>query len=100
VANDAYPLYRIGQCRTCPAGTATMDGFRCIPCQSGYYSAAGARECTPCAVGTITVPSAVTLYGASTMLSAGVASCKTCPAGYYQPRLGGTVCLPCPAGEQ
>ncbi|KAG2441621.1 hypothetical protein HXX76_003241 [Chlamydomonas incerta] len=106
-AVDAYP-YPVGQCRICPAGTATMDGYRCIPCPSGYYSDPGARECSACPAGTIAKPTPVTkrtdfnaepiTYHFVQALAAGAASCRKCPAGYFQPNLAGTVCLPCPSG--
>lgn len=104
VAADAY-AYPVGQCRRCPAGTATMDGFRCIPCPSGYWSDEGARECIPCPVGTITVSTPKGTSGPSRTydqiqrLNAGAGSCRKCPPGYFQPALAGTVCLPCPSGE-
>ncbi|GIL65494.1 hypothetical protein Vafri_19264 [Volvox africanus] len=99
---DAYK-YPVGQCRKCPAGTATMDGFRCIPCPSGYYSNAGARECTACPAGTVprsTAPTAGTTYYQVQKLNKGPESsaCQPCPPGYFQPNLAGTVCLPCPSG--
>ncbi|EFJ52220.1 hypothetical protein VOLCADRAFT_116236 [Volvox carteri f. nagariensis] len=100
VAADAYK-YPVGQCRKCPAGTATMDGFRCIPCPSGYYSESGARECTACPAGTVaksTAPSAGTTYYQVQKLNSGASSCKSCPPGYFQPNLAGTVCIPCPSG--
>ncbi|KAG2451936.1 hypothetical protein HYH02_003710 [Chlamydomonas schloesseri] len=107
VAVDAYP-YPVGQCRKCPAGTATMDGYRCIPCPSGYWSDAGARECTACPAGTIAKPRAVAprtdfktepeTYHFVKALAAGPGSCKACPKGYFQPNIAGTVCLPCPSG--
>ncbi|KAG2483575.1 hypothetical protein HYH03_017582 [Edaphochlamys debaryana] len=102
VVQDFYP-YPVGQCKLCPAGTATMDGFRCIPCPSGYWSDAGARECTACMPGYITkgvAPASpgITTYDQVQKLNAGIASCKQCPPGYFQPNLAGTVCLPCPSG--
>lgn len=102
-AADAYP-YPVGQCRLCPAGTATMDGFRCIPCPSGYWSEAGARECTACPPGTIpkpTTPTAGSTYPQILKLNQGpqASVCKSCPPGYFQPNLAGTVCIPCPSGK-
>ncbi|GFR52800.1 hypothetical protein Agub_g15422 [Astrephomene gubernaculifera] len=102
VGPDAYD-FAIGQCKKCPAGTATMDGFRCIPCPSGYFSNAGARECTACPAGTITKPSAPTAgdtYDQVQMLNKGpqATACQACPPGYFQPNLAGTVCIPCPSG--
>lgn len=109
---------RFGQCRVCPAGTATMDGFRCIPCPSGFYSNAGARECLACPAGTYSQPTASIAYGVTAAptsfkpvrsdtnatgnvqpLFAGVASCQACPKGYYQPSPAGGYCLPCPPGK-
>ncbi len=84
-----------------------MDGFRCIPCRSGFYSDAGARECTPCAAGTVSVPSYIPdgtttfnkPYTQYNWLFASSSACQACPAGYFQPNLAGTVCIPCPSGE-
>lgn len=99
----------VGQCRKCPGGTATMDGYRCIPCPSGYWSNEGARECTACPAGTIAKPAALTArakysidpttYHFVTHLAMGPESCKKCPKGYFQPNIAGTVCLPCPSGK-
>ncbi|PNH02529.1 Signal peptide, CUB and EGF-like domain-containing protein 2 [Tetrabaena socialis] len=104
VTADQYP-YPVGQCRLCPKGTATMDGFRCSPCPAGYFSDAGARECTACPTGTITIPKTPVLtadvtYEQVQKLNQGpqASVCISCPAGYFQPNLAGTVCLPCPSG--
>ncbi|KAG2436075.1 hypothetical protein HYH02_011586 [Chlamydomonas schloesseri] len=81
-----------------------MEGYRCIPCPSGYWSDEGARECIPCPVGTITVSSPKGTSGPSRTydqiqrLNAGAGSCRKCPPGYFQPALAGTVCIPCPSG--
>lgn len=83
-----------------------MDGFRCIPCRSGFYSEAGARECTACAAGTVSVPTYLPAtaadnkpYSQYKWLYENATACKPCPAGYFQPNLAGTVCIPCPSGE-
>ncbi|KAJ9511422.1 hypothetical protein QJQ45_029918, partial [Haematococcus lacustris] len=74
-----------GTCVICPPGTATLDGFRCIPCAAGFFAfTSGMRECRPCFPGTISLT--------------GAQACTGCAAGTFNSRVAGTVCQICPAG--
>uniref|UniRef100_A0A7S0YST7 Tyrosine-protein kinase ephrin type A/B receptor-like domain-containing protein n=1 Tax=Polytomella parva TaxID=51329 RepID=A0A7S0YST7_9CHLO len=91
-----YYSDRQGQCALCPAGTASIDGYRCLACPNGYFSSSGSKECKACPPGKISLAttSSTSYVGQETLFS----SCISCPRGYYQPKYGGTVCIPCDPG--
>ncbi|KAJ7721560.1 hypothetical protein DFH07DRAFT_1067582 [Mycena maculata] len=67
-----YPNYsNNGACTICPPGNYCSDGNSISKCGTGQYQPKN---------GTTTV-------------------CPNCPAGYYQPNLGQSSCIPAPAGS-
>ena len=69
-------------CIKCEAGNYCPDGVNKKQCEAGYYCEAGAKDHTPCPVGT-----------ASNTLGAGSSSyCKACNGGKYQDQTAQTSC--------
>ncbi|KAL4425824.1 hypothetical protein ABPG75_009840 [Micractinium tetrahymenae] len=88
-------------CGTCPAGTLRMAGRDavCMPCEPGYYSPAGATNCTLCPLNQFSP-----VYGLA-QRSNGVQKCLYCPVGSVAKTDGGSVglqgstcCDPCQPG--
>ena len=57
-------------CETCTNGTASFDGYECVPCDAGFYQD-----------------------------EAGQSQCKACALGTYQDQKGQDTCLFCPPGN-
>ena len=78
-------------CITCPPGFVCREGtddFTKYPCPQGNYCPAGTSSPTQCAAGT---------YNPNTG-GMSIASCRTCPAGYYCP-IESTTYIICPVGH-
>lgn len=103
----AYAPADAATCRMCrPGSQPSPDRGRCVPCALGRFSSDG----TPCRVcGAGSEPDAdAALLGAiscvpcnrTTFAAAVVGSyyCRHCPGG-QQPAVGGSSCVPCPAGR-
>lgn len=88
-------------CATCPAGTFRMAGRDpvCMPCEPGYYSAAGASNCTLCPLNQFSP-----VYGLA-QRTPGEQKCLYCPVGSVSKTddgnvglQGSTYCDPCQPG--
>lgn len=96
-----------GTCKACDPGYASMGGLACNPCPVGFNAVnASSKQCNQCPSGSISV-SAEYPYGYDSIangnkyiygVNAGT-SCERCPAGYYQPSVGGQLCIPCAPGR-
>lgn len=80
-----------GHCTDCAAGTHApfQQASVCLDCPRGYYSEAGAANCSPCPAGTA---------GGSVAGGALADACVNCKAGEYSSEEGLSACEPCPAG--
>ena len=64
----------VSQCSICPAGTSSYFGTltSCTRCDKNFFSAEGAKQCTPCPVGGYTITDGST-----------ESDCFSVPPGYY-----------------
>lgn len=87
-------------CSPCPAGTfqplAQFTGSSCTPCSGGFQNETGASACRTCSPGFIL--SSPTVQQACPAGSACL-NCQqsACAVGTYQPSVGTSACLGCPA---
>ncbi|XP_070554219.1 sushi, von Willebrand factor type A, EGF and pentraxin domain-containing protein 1-like [Ptychodera flava] len=93
------------KCVNCPVGTyydVTSD--TCELCSPGYYQdEEGQLECQKCDEGTSTsglqaknFTECIDICKPGTYSLTGLATCKSCPKGTYQPGEKQTACIPCP----
>ena len=95
-----------GTCTVCPAGSACVNGSSSedTACLDGYYSAAGAASCIPCAAGTYQIAPSTHLSSTCLPCTAGsyctspAAAIVGCLAGSYSAE-GSTFCSLCAAGS-
>ncbi|XP_077983821.1 sushi, von Willebrand factor type A, EGF and pentraxin domain-containing protein 1-like [Glandiceps talaboti] len=93
------------KCVNCPVGMYYDEmSDKCQLCSPGYFQDEEAQfECKQCDVGTSTIGTqaknfteCVDVCIPGTYSSNGLATCKSCPKGTYQPEDRQTSCIPCP----
>jgi hypothetical protein len=97
-------------CAYCSAGAETDTlglprATTCRSCSAGQYSGSSLNSCAPCLSGSVTDTGLLPNATSCTACPAGKFStrfnitCRSCPLTQYQPNIGQSVCIDCPAGS-
>lgn len=88
-------------CTPCAANSnssaGATDEAQCL-CANGYYKLGLTKTCAPCPAGSACSNNLIQQCPPGKSSAPMQAACADCAQGTYQPTIGGSVCLSCPAG--
>jgi hypothetical protein len=100
-ANSYSSVNASVSCTLCAAGSTSEAGAtretQCI-CGDGHYKLGLTRTCGVCPVGSACSNNLIAQCPAGKSSHPGQTTCSDCGEGTYQPTVGGSVCVSCPAG--